>query len=30
MYPVIIKLRALLMAKDAYDWYEAQKTGLGE
>lgn len=30
MYPIIIKPRAVLMTKYAYDWYEAQKPGLGE
>ena len=30
MYPLIIKPRAILMTKDAYDWYEEQKPGLGE
>lgn len=30
MYTLQIKPAALLMAKDAYDWYEEQKTGLGD
>ena len=30
MYSLIIKPRAILMTKDAYDWYETQKPGLGE
>ena len=30
MYSLIIKPRAILMTKDAYDWYEEQKPGLGE
>ena len=30
MYPLIIKSRAILMTKDAYDWYEEQRSGLGE
>ena len=30
MYQLIIKPRAILMTKDAYDWYEKQKQGLGE
>ena len=30
MYSLIIKPRAILMTKDDYDWYEIQKTGLGE
>ena len=30
MYPLLVKPRAILMTKDAYDWYEAQKPGLGE
>jgi plasmid stabilization system protein ParE len=30
MYSLIIKPRAMLMTKDAYDWYETQKKGLGE
>ncbi len=30
MYSLIIKPRAILMTKDAYDWYEEQKLGLGE
>jgi plasmid stabilization system protein ParE len=30
MYSLIIKPRAILMAKGAYDWYEEQKPGLGE
>src|SRR5712671_6956545 len=29
MYSLIIKPRTILMAKDAYDWYEEQKPGLG-
>ena len=30
MYSLIIKPRAILMTKDAYDWYEEQRPGLGE
>ena len=30
MYSLLIKPRAILITKDAYDWYEAQKPGLGE
>jgi hypothetical protein len=30
MYQLVLKPRAILMAKDAYDWYEAQRQGLGE
>ena len=30
MYSLLIKPRAILMTKDAYDWYEVQKSGLGE
>jgi hypothetical protein len=30
MYNLVIKPRAILMTKDAYDWYEKQKAGLGE
>lgn len=30
MYTLIIKPRAILMTKEAYDWYETQKPGLGE
>jgi len=30
MYSLIQKPRAILMTKDAYDWYELQKNGLGE
>ena len=30
MYSLIIKPRAILMTKDAYEWYEEQKPGLGE
>ena len=30
MYALIIKPRAILMIKEAYDWYELQKPGLGE
>jgi len=30
MYALIIKSRAILMIKEAYDWYELQKPGLGE
>jgi plasmid stabilization system protein ParE len=29
MYRFIIKERAVLMAKDAYEWYEEQLPGLG-
>jgi len=30
MYSLIIKPRAILMTKNAYDWYGQQKSGLGE
>ena len=30
MHSLIIKPQAILMTKDAYDWYEEQKPGLGE
>jgi plasmid stabilization system protein ParE len=30
MYQLVLKPEAVLMTKDAYDWYEAQRTGLGE
>lgn len=30
MYQLIIKPRAILMQKEAYEWYELQKSGLGE
>ena len=30
MYSLIQKTRAILMTKEAYDWYELQRTGLGE
>ena len=30
MYQLIIKPRAILMEKEAYDWYELQQAGLGE
>ena len=30
IYALIIKPRAILMIKEAYDWYEVQKPGLGE
>ena len=30
MHQLVLKPRAILMAKDAYDWYEAQRRGLGE
>ncbi|HEY8783075.1 MAG TPA: hypothetical protein VIM16_15725 [Mucilaginibacter sp.] len=30
MYTLIIKPRAIEMAKDAYDWYEEQQAGLGD
>jgi len=30
MYTVQIKPSAILMAKDAYEWYEEQKVGLGD
>jgi ParE toxin of type II toxin-antitoxin system, parDE len=30
MHQIILKPRAILMAKDAYDWYEGQSKGLGE
>ena len=30
MYSLLIKPRAILMTKDAYNWYEKQKPGLGE
>ena len=30
MYQLVLKPRAIQMQKDAYDWYESQKSGLGE
>ena len=30
MYSLVIKPRAILMTKNAYDWYKTQKPGLGE
>jgi hypothetical protein len=30
MYQLVLKPRAILITKDAYDWYEAQRLGLGE
>ena len=30
MYPLILKPQAIQMAKDAYQWYEGQRQGLGE
>ena len=30
MFTVILKPRAILMTKEAYEWYEGQKIGLGE
>ena len=30
MYQLVIKQRAIQMQKDAYDWYETEKGGLGE
>jgi toxin ParE1/3/4 len=30
MYPLIIKPQAIAMARDAYQWYEEQREGLGE
>lgn len=30
MYELLIKPRAVLMQKEAYEWYESQKEGLGE
>ncbi|MBT2562405.1 type II toxin-antitoxin system RelE/ParE family toxin [Pedobacter sp. ISL-64] len=30
MYTIQIKPLAIQMAKDAYDWYEEQKVGLGD
>lgn len=30
MYHLVLKPRAILMTKDAYDWYEKQRNGLGE
>lgn len=30
MYTLVIKPRSVLMAKDAYEWYEEQREGLGE
>lgn len=29
-YDLVIKPRAIQMAKDAFDWYEEQQEGLGE
>ncbi len=30
MYQLVLKARAIQMAKEAYDWYEEQQSGLGE
>ena len=30
MYQIVEKPRAILMAKEAYEWYEKQKQGLGD
>lgn len=30
MYKLVIKPRAITMAKDAFDWYEEQLPGLGD
>jgi hypothetical protein len=30
MHQIILKPRAVLMIKDAYDWYQEQRKGLGE
>jgi hypothetical protein len=30
MYPLIVKPRAVAMAREAYQWYEAQREGLGD
>ncbi len=30
MYPLIIKPRAIEMAKEAYEWYNEQQEGLGD
>ena len=30
MYTLVIKHRALIMAADAYEWYNQQQDGLGE
>jgi predicted patatin/cPLA2 family phospholipase len=30
MYALILKPRAILMTKEAYNWYELQRPGLGE
>jgi hypothetical protein len=30
MYTLVIKPRAIAMAKEAYHWYEEQQTGLGD
>jgi hypothetical protein len=30
MYPLIIKPKAIEMAKDAYEWYNEQQEGLGD
>ena len=30
MHQVILRPRAIKMAKDAYDWYEEQQVGLGD
>jgi plasmid stabilization system protein ParE len=30
MYSLLLKPLAILMTKDAYNWYETQKPGLGE
>lgn len=29
MYTIQLKPTAIIMAKEAYDWYEEQKAGLG-
>lgn len=30
MYTLLLKLNAIEMAKDAYQWYEERQTGLGD
>jgi toxin ParE1/3/4 len=30
MYALVLKPRAIEMAKEAYEWYEEQQTGLGD
>lgn len=30
MFQLVLKPRAIIMQKEAYEWYESQKIGLGE